>query len=696
MSFAPEDRFITRCSRVIMSEDAVAEATRLLAQGLDWGYLLETSIRHGVSPLLYHGLNQVGQTVVMDGLIPSSIYQELHRLYQGNRSRNQRLYHVLQEIVEAYERAGIQVMGLKDIQLAREVYPDIGLRPMGDLDLLIHQQDYDRAAICMSALGFVPLPSPDIPYTLKYAWAHHWRRPTDNVWVDLQWNVLQLEWDVYGEGSLNFEIDRMWRGAVQMSIEESKLWVPSLEDMFFHLCLHLEGHYYSELILFCDIAEFLQHYEGQLDWDYLAHLAHRYHIESSIYYVLFLVNRMFAVDVPSFLWQELEPTYLKASLFRPLFGNLTHLHVSLDEISQAVRPPADVMAGFETAVRQQAIAAMQIYCKIDHIVSTFTNQAGRPAILDGMTSRKTIPDPLLEPFQDIHLFILSRDLPPLRQVLLRYGFQVDHKHTPETYNKTWAVVSRDPVLAAQPVRLILDASVITVLADLIPPNKSGSESKKDVALSLLKDKLVDRQTVPGGIPVQLKIVALSPEDLLIYLAARLGNQKQDRLFGLISLLEFFRCYKGSIDWHQVAHQAQSLKVAAAVGEGLSMADEILDKHQMPPLALSLFADAAPQPRVLELARYGPDSLGLYAGFKAPFFFLLSFLSIHGLRGRCRYLLRCLIGDQDQKPILPRLALTAGANLISRIRRRQKRTISSMAFWVEPPQPVTASGNGEQV
>lgn len=219
MGFAPEDRLIIRCSRVSMSAEAVVEASRLLAQSLDWEYILETSIRHGVSPLFYQGLNQMSKTMALENLIPSSIYQQLQNLYHGNQLRNQRLYRVLQEIVGAFKQAGIQVMGLKDIQLAREVYPDIGLRPMGDLDLLIHQQDYNRSAECMRSLGFVPLPSPEIPYTLKYSWAHYWQRPTDNVWVDLQWNVLQLEWDVYEEGSLNFEIDRMWRGAVEMGIE---------------------------------------------------------------------------------------------------------------------------------------------------------------------------------------------------------------------------------------------------------------------------------------------------------------------------------------------------------------------------------------------------------------------------------------------------------------------------------------------
>jgi len=44
---------------------------------------------------------------------------------------------------------------------------------------LIQLEDYSKAAKCMQELGFNPLPSANIPFTLKYAWAHafHWIQP---------------------------------------------------------------------------------------------------------------------------------------------------------------------------------------------------------------------------------------------------------------------------------------------------------------------------------------------------------------------------------------------------------------------------------------------------------------------------------------------------------------------------------------
>ena len=195
MGLAREEQLLIQCSRVDMSDHQIADATALLRESLDWDYILETSITHAVAPLFFHGLSRVLQVMTPDNCVPEPILAELQKLSRGSRSRNRRLYRVLGDIAKAFQRAKIPVLGLKDIQLAREVYPDMALRPMGDVDILIHFSDYDKAAKCLAELGFVSLPSSDIPYTLKYAWGQHFCRPADGVWVDLQWNVLQMEWD---------------------------------------------------------------------------------------------------------------------------------------------------------------------------------------------------------------------------------------------------------------------------------------------------------------------------------------------------------------------------------------------------------------------------------------------------------------------------------------------------------------------
>jgi len=608
--------------------------------------------------------------------------EELEKLYRGNQSRNRRLYSVIGDIFKAFGQAGIQALGLKDVQLAMEVYPDVGLRPMGDIDVLIHREDYEKVAACMADLGFVPLPSPNIPFTLKYAWAHHFQRPDDNVWVDVQWNVLQVEWDTYHEGHFDLEIDRMWRGAVFMPIDDCQILVPKPEDMLFHLCLHLEGHAYSELILFCDIVELLRHYDHRLDWQYLVDITKKYKVESSVYYVLFQVQRLFKVPLPPFLLRKLEPAYFKASMYGPIFGNLTPLHLALDEIRQAAFPPDEVMAEFEAAVRQQAVSAMQLYGEVDDIASAFTGSGGNVIILDGIPSEKVFPDPSLRSFEELRLLILDLDLPRMRRVLSTCGFTLGDTHRSETYKKEWTMVSVDPVLADRPTRMTLQVEIEESLDCLFGPAGNRNTSKKDVAFKSIKAKLTGHKTDQAEVPVLIKVVALSPEDMLVYLGARLGEQGQGRLFRMNSLLEFFRGCAKPLDWRKIADTARQYGISQSLGEGLLMVSELLNSEQIPPAAITLCAGSVPQPRVLEWARHGPTSFEPYADFKRPYFYLLSFLSVEGVKAKSRYLLRSLFGHQGYQPVLPGLILESVTNALSLLRRR-RQAIRDSAYWVEP-------------
>jgi hypothetical protein len=698
MALALEDQLLIQCSRVTVDAGAIGTAASLLAHSLDWDYVVETSVRHAVAPLFYHGLQQVQRATGLDRPIPSAPRQELHDLYQGSGLRNTRLYRVINRIAAAFARDAIPVMGLKDVQLAWQVYPEVGLRPMGDVDLLIHHHDYERAAACLAGLGFSPRPSADIPFTRKHAWAHHFHRPADNVWADVQWNVLQLEWDTCGEGNFDFEIDRMWRGAIPMAIGDATLLVPRPEDMLFHLCLHLEGHQYAELILFCDIAELLGHYAGQLDWPYLVGLAHQYGVESSLYYALWLVHRLFQVSLPASLWQQLSPAYVKAAMFEPLFGNLTPLHLSLDELRQAAHPPAAVMGGFEATARRQAAAAMQLYREIDALASALLAEGSPLVIPEGSPSERILPDPWLRPFEEMRLLVLDHDLQALARALIGRGFVACSGQEAsdscgqgiQAYAKEWNLVSRDPALAGPPARMAIHVDLAVGLDAVLPALDGNPRPKKDIALDLCKARLAGRRG-SRDVQAQLRVVALSPEDMLVYLSARQGKRDGTRLFGLIGLLEFFRRYSSPISWQQVAATAQQRGLSAAVGEGLAMAAELLPGDRVPPGALAHSASPDGRPRVLTLARYSVHSLGLYTDLKAPFLYLLSLLAIPGLGARAQFVLRSLAGSHEHRAVLPRLLLRTGAGLLSRLRPGSRPTITGMAYWVELPpdtQPLS--------
>ncbi len=682
MVLSREDDLLIRCSRVVVDDAAKADILDLLAGSPDWGYLLDASVRNAVSPLFYYGLKQVASDVVLESLVPAHVLDTLCKLYQNSRLRNRRLFEVTEEIARVFEQAGVQLMGLKDLQLAWVVYPDIGLRPMGDIDLLVRQEDYQKAAACMAGLGFSRLPDGDTPYLLKYAWEQQFRRLSDNVWVDLQWNVLQIAWDVYQDGPFDFEIDRMWQGAEEMAVGDSRLSVPRPEDMLFHLCMHLEGHRYAEQVLFCDLIEMLRFYAGSLDWGYFCELARRYQVESSIHAILLLLRDLFKISLPDGLLEALRPKYFKGELYQPLFGNLAGLHLFLDEIEQSVHPPQDVMHMYELTVRQQVAGAIQLYQEIDRVVSEFLSNGGWVAVLRAAPSPRIFPDPLLLPFGTVSLLVLDSDLPRMRQALKACNFIVEENEKGTGFQKTRPFVSHDPLLQGCSLTLTIQGRENGELDSWLC-GEDPSLSKKETALQIIRSRLAGQQTGGERMQAVLDVIPLSPEDLVLALGDQFARHEQDRLFALAALLEFLGSYMGSLDRQVMMDRTQTMERGSLVRAGLLLAGALNqdDRLSFPG------EDGEPNSalKLLEWARYGPDSLERYTELKDAFYYLLSLSSLQSLPARGQYILASLLGQDGRKAFLPGLAWNLMKNGL-KLKGKSSKSVTHYAYWTEAEKP----------
>lgn len=82
------------------------------------------------------------------------VYLFLEEEYKNNRARNLLIINELTVILEAANRAGIEVIPLTGVLLALAVYPDPALRPMADIDFLVHPEDQTRIGNIMANLGY--------------------------------------------------------------------------------------------------------------------------------------------------------------------------------------------------------------------------------------------------------------------------------------------------------------------------------------------------------------------------------------------------------------------------------------------------------------------------------------------------------------------------------------------------------------
>ncbi len=130
--------------------------------------------------------------------------------------------------VRALREAGIEVVLLKGAALAATVYPHLGARPFGDVDLLVRPEEFARTGATLMTIGWtsssLPGPADAIAHARSYAGpsrglidVHRYLLP-DTPWPEVD--------------------DPLWKRRVPVSAHGLDAHVLGAADQVLHLCVH--------------------------------------------------------------------------------------------------------------------------------------------------------------------------------------------------------------------------------------------------------------------------------------------------------------------------------------------------------------------------------------------------------------------------------------------------------------------------
>ena len=175
------------------------------------------------------------------------IKKTVKTFYYYNLSRNMRIFQALDKILEILNTEKIPVILLKGVDIAQTCYPDIALRPMSDIDILVDKCDIQLAEAMIQDLGF----------SKKKADSHSRHSfHTSYVKTDeyLQLTV-EIHWDLVNPIFFSrIDLPLMWSQAEIHSRGKNTFMTFCAEDSFLYLCWHGCRHGYSRLIWIYDIA----------------------------------------------------------------------------------------------------------------------------------------------------------------------------------------------------------------------------------------------------------------------------------------------------------------------------------------------------------------------------------------------------------------------------------------------------------
>ena len=230
------------------------------------------------------------------------------------------------EIIKEFKNKDIDCLILKGLYLAFSVYPDAGLRPMIDVDLLVKRADLDKITCILNELGYAEV-SPRMQR--GYGCDATFYSKDKDCFIDIHWDLCQYE---RFKGVINITED-FWSRAVESNLDGLPAKTLSIEDHILYVSLH-----YGLVHLFdlSNGAYDLFHLIDNriLDWEAIINSAKKYGIETPLYYSLSKSSKNTGLELPDSVLGSLKPCRFKKELIDYLF--LRHKNYVLRYLCQAL------------------------------------------------------------------------------------------------------------------------------------------------------------------------------------------------------------------------------------------------------------------------------------------------------------------------------------------------------------------------
>jgi hypothetical protein len=394
-----ENELLLCCARAHLDGEMLDRIKILLGRRLDWEYLIDTSLTHGVMPLLYSSLQKSFPQAV-----PKASLDRLKNHFRGNVQRSFSLAAELRKLVELFDSHSIRAIPFKGPVLAASVYGDLSLRQFGDLDILVNKQNILSVGELLVSQGYkrgggggdgMDHDDHDDDHDdVAYLGPNYYvfTQPESGVRIDLQWRITERYF------SFSLDNERLWKRLAPVSIGGKSILTFAPMDLLLILCVHGSKHCWEKLKWVCDVAELVRSHGQQIDWIKIQQEASSMGVGRMLGLGLFLAHELLGARLPGEVAKRVESDRRMQSVAR--------------QIREKLFAPSDKPTGdFQRVV---------FYLKVKNrwqdrwrFCSRYVSQFVHKAITPNSKDRAGLPLPA--PFFFLHYFFR-----PLR-LMVEYG-----------------------------------------------------------------------------------------------------------------------------------------------------------------------------------------------------------------------------------------------------------------------------------
>jgi hypothetical protein len=214
----------------------------------------------------------------------------LRGVYRKTWYQNQMLFHAVTSLLKSFYCDGISAMVLKGAALTLLHYKDYGVRPMNDIDILVHPEDAEKAVHLMKDLGWTPIDFLPCKEYISVSYSHGFRNNAGRE-CDLHWHALS-------QCRKTSDDDLFWRNAEKIDFHDSAAYALNATDQLMHICVHgARWNITPPIRWIADAVTILNSHSTGIDWDRLSFQADKQRLTLPLRHTLNYLRAKFNVPI---------------------------------------------------------------------------------------------------------------------------------------------------------------------------------------------------------------------------------------------------------------------------------------------------------------------------------------------------------------------------------------------------------------
>lgn len=254
---------------------------QLMSHDIDVDHLIDTANREGLTGLLYKSLMKSGMLEALG----HRQRERLQSIYYKTVHFNLKLIHELKEVLRLLNQKKTKVALLQGIALLQQVYDDIGLRPLTDIDLWVLEKDYPTLISILTSQGY----ERDLLYPNSFK--------KGSTIFDIHTHILWAERIEARKLLLKKSQEHIYQAAQVISFEGQEALCFNQYDQVLYLSLHALKHNVERLMWLADIKGLIADWKRS-DWERLMNRARELGQEKTLSYIFLLLLYLFDFHLP--------------------------------------------------------------------------------------------------------------------------------------------------------------------------------------------------------------------------------------------------------------------------------------------------------------------------------------------------------------------------------------------------------------